>query len=241
MERRAVDWWVGLFVLLGIGALVVLAIAVWLTHLPYIEAGHRPEIHGDSTRSIWTFPHTVMGAIGIFLYVGTEVGLATTMVLYFSDNTHGGLHTLTIQTAQKLVALYWGGALVGRLLAPWMFSLVKPGKVLTAFGVIAAGLVVVSMFAPGDAAIAALLLAGFFNSVMFPTIFALGITGLGPLTSRGSGIITAAIVGGAIIPVVIGWVVDHSNYQIALIIPALCYLFIAWYGSFGSSPEHFAA
>ncbi len=219
-------------------ALVVLAIALLFTHLPHIEAERKPEMQGETTRSIWTFPHTVMGAVGIFLYVGTEVGLATIMVFYFSDTTHGGLHTLTLQTAQKLVAFYWGGALVGRLLAPWMFSLVKPGKLLTAFGVIAAGLVVLSMFTPGEAAIAALLLAGFFNSVMFPTIFALGLTGLGPLSSRGSGIITSAVVGGALIPVAIGWVKDHSNYQTALVIPVFCYLFITWYGSFGSAPKH---
>ena len=222
-------------------ALVVLGIAVLLTHLPHIEAERKPEVPGEKTRSIWTFPHTVMGAIGIFLYVGTEVGLATIMVFYFSDSTRGGLHSLTIQTAQKLVALYWGGALVGRLLAPWMFSVVKPGKLLTVFGVTAACLVVLSMFTPGNAAIAALLLAGFFNSIMFPTIFALGITGLGPLTSRGSGIITAAVVGGAVVPVLIGWVKDHASYQLALIIPVLCYLFIAWYGSFASSAEHFEA
>ncbi len=222
-------------------ALVVLGIAVTFTHLPHIAAENKANVHGGGSRSIWSFRHTVMGAMSIFLYVGVEVGLATTMVLYFSDNTHGGLHILTVQTAQKLVAFYWGGALVGRLLAPWMFSVVKPGKLLTAFGAVAACLVVLSMFAPGDAAIAALLLVGFFNSVMFPTIFALGITGLGPLTSRGSGIITSAVVGGALIPVIIGWVVDHSNYQTALILPVACYLFIAWYGRFGSAPTHVEA
>ena len=219
-------------------SLVALGIALSFTRLPHIQAEHKPEVHGDGTRSIWTFRHTVMGAMGIFMYVGTEVGLATTMVLYFSDNTHGGLHSLTIQTAQKMVAFYWGGQLVGRLLAPWLFSLVKPGKMLTIFGAAAACLVVLSMFAPVDAAIVALLLVGFFNSIMFPTIFALGITGLGPLTSRGSGIINTAVVGGALIPVLIGWVAGHSSYQLALTIPVLCYLFIAWYGSFGSAPKH---
>ncbi len=217
-------------------ALVVLGIAVALTPLPHIQAELKPEVHGDRTRSIWSFRHTVLGAVGIFFYVGTEVGLATTMVFYFSDNTHGGLHVLTIQTAQKLVAFYWGGAMVGRLLAPWMFSVVKANKLLSAFGLAGAALVVLSMFTPGYAAIAALLLAGFFNSIMFPTVFALGIADLGPLTSRGSGIITTAIVGGAVIPVFIGWMVDHSNYQMALIIPVFCYLFIAWYGRWGSKP-----
>jgi FHS family L-fucose permease-like MFS transporter len=219
--------------------LVLLGIGVSLTHLPHIYEEEKPEEAGPAVanRSIWSFRHTVLGAVGIFFYVGTEVGLATTMVLYFSDSTHGGLNVLTVQTAQKLVALYWGGALVGRLMAPWMLRKIKAGKLLGAFGVSATALVAMAIFAPGYAAIGALILAGFCNSVMFPTIFALGIVGLGPLTSRGSGIMTTAIVGGAILPVLIGWVVDHSSYQVALIIPMFCYLYIAWFGASGSRPR----
>lgn len=217
--------------------LVILGIAVGFSHLPQVQA--KPKAGADSSagqRSVWSIRHTVLGAAGIFLYVGVEVGLATTMVLYFSDSAHGGLHVLTVQTAQKLVALYWGGALIGRLLAPAMLAKVKATKLLGLFGLVAAILVAFAIFVPGYAAVGALILAGFFNSVMFPTIFALAVVGLGPMTSRGSGIISMAVVGGAIVPVLIGFLVDHIGYQVSLIIPVICYLYIAWYGAAGSKP-----
>jgi FHS family L-fucose permease-like MFS transporter len=219
--------------------LVVMAIAVAFAHLPHLSVEHKPESEGGVAldRSIWSFSHTVFGALGIFIYVGVEVGLATTMVLYFSDATHGGLNLLTVQAAQKLILFYWGGALIGRLLAPWMLSLCKAGKLLGIFGAAAALMVVIGIVAPGYIAVGGLILAGFCNSVMFPTIFALGIAGLGPFTSRGSGIITTAVVGGAILPVLIGLAVDHASYQVALIIPVLGYLYIAWYGVVGSKPK----
>ena len=218
--------------------LLILGIAVAFAHLPHIKAEEKKEQSGSAAqKSIWSFRHTVLAAWGIFCYVGVEVGLATTMVLYFSDSTHGGLNIMTVQGAQKLVALYWGGALVGRLLGPFMMNAIKPGKLLGLFGGCAAALVVLSMFLPGYAAVGGLLLVGFFNSVMFPTIFALGIVGLGPLTSRGSGIITTMVVGGALVPPLIGWFVDRSSYQGALIIAVLCYLYIAWYGISGSTPK----
>jgi MFS transporter, FHS family, L-fucose permease len=219
-------------------SLAVLGIAVAFTRLPHIEAARQVNKDGvaEQDRSIWTYRHTVLGALGIFLYVGVEVGLATTMVLYFSDSLHGGLHTLSVPEAQKLVLFYWLGALVGRLLGSWMLTMIKAGKLLGIFGITAAALVVISTLSPGSVAIAALILAGFFNSIMFPNIFALGIAGLGSMTSRGSGLIMTAIVGGALIPVAIGWVVDHTSYQLALLIPMICYLYIAWYGLWGSKP-----
>jgi FHS family L-fucose permease-like MFS transporter len=178
----------------------------------------------------------VLGALGIFAYVGVEVGLATTMVLYFSDFKHGGLNVLLEPAAQKLVVFYWLGALVGRLLGSWLVSKIRAGKLLGIFGLAAAALVVVAIFSAGHIAIGSLILVGFFNSIMFPNIFTLGIVGLGPLTSKGSGLIMTAVVGGAVIPVVIGYLVDHTTYQIALILPVLCYLYIAFYGFVGSKP-----
>jgi len=221
-------------------ALLVLGIAVAFLRLPHIEAtqAFRPAKEGDPilSRSIWSYKHTVLGALGIFAYVGVEVGLATTMVLYFSEFKHGGLGVLLKPEAQKLVVFYWLGALVGRLLGSWLVSKIKAGKLLGIFGTAAALLVVISMFTAGYIPVGALVLVGFFNSVMFPNIFTLGIVGLGPMTSRGSGLIMTAVVGGAIIPVIIGYLVDNTSYQIALILPALCYLYIAYYGFVGSKP-----
>ena len=225
--------------------LIVLGIAIALTHLPAVTATQkfRPGKEGDPVleRSIWSYRHTVLGAVGIFFYVGVEVGLATAMVLYFSDTTHGGLHALSEPSAQKLVLFYWLGALIGRLLGSWMLTKIKAGKLLGIFGVIAAGLVVVSIFTTGTVAVWALILAGFFNSVMFPNIFALGIAGLGPLTSKGSGLMMTAVWGGALIPVLIGWLSDKTTYEMALLVPVLCYLYIAFYGFVGSRPSRTVA
>ncbi len=223
-------------------ALVILGIAVAFMRLPHIDqplSSHVSE-GKQASSSVWSYRHTVLGALGIFVYVGVEVGLATTMVLYFSDTVHGGLNVLSVPEAQKLVLFYWLGALAGRLLGSWILTMIKAGKLLGIFGVTAAALVLVSILSPGYVAVGALILAGFFNSVMFPNIFALGIAGLGPMTSRGSGLIMTAIVGGALIPVAIGWVVDHASYQWALVIPICCYLYIAWYGLWGSKPAKIA-
>ncbi|HWG21349.1 MAG TPA: sugar MFS transporter [Terracidiphilus sp.] len=221
--------------------LVVLGIAIALIHLPHVTATQefRPGKEGDAIlkRSIWSYRHTVLGALGIFLYVGVEVGLATAMVLYFSDSTHGGLNALTVPVAQKLVLYYWLGALIGRLLGSWILTRVNAGKLLGIFGVIAASLVLVSIFTTGNVAIGALILAGFFNSVMFPNIFALGIAGLGPMTSKGSGLIMTAVWGGALIPVFIGWLSDNFTYEVALVVPVICYLYIAFYGFAGHKPS----
>jgi FHS family L-fucose permease-like MFS transporter len=220
--------------------LIVLGIAVTFLRLPHIEATHafRPGKEGDPilSRSIWSYKHTVLGALGIFAYVGVEVGLATTMVLYFSDFKHGGLNVLLKPEAQKLVVFYWLGALVGRLLGSWLVSRIKSGKLLGIFGAAAAALVVIAIFTAGYIPIGCLILVGFFNSIMFPNIFTLGIVGLGPMTSKGSGLIMTAVVGGAVIPVIIGYLVDVSSYQIALVLPVLCYLYIAFYGFVGSKP-----
>ena len=194
----------------------------------------RPGKDGDPilSRSIWSYGHTVLGAIGIFLYVGVEVGLASIAVNYFKQQ---GISTAA--TASYLVSLYWFGALVGRLLGAGIMTKVNPGKLLGIFGVVAAILIAVSMFTSGNVAIATLVLCGFFNSVMFPNIFTLGIAGLGPMTSKGSGLIMTAVVGGAVIPYLIGAMADKTTIQTAFVIPMVCYLYIAFYGFVGHKPK----
>jgi MFS transporter, FHS family, L-fucose permease len=217
------------------GGLLILGLAVAFLSLPQVTQtqSFRPAKEGDPilSRSIWSYRHTVLGAIGIFLYVGVEVGLASIAVNYFKTQ---GIDST--KTASFLVSLYWGGALVGRLLGSWVLTKIKSGKLLGAFGFIAAALLAVSMFSTGSMAIWTMVLCGFFNSIMFPNIFALGIAGLGPLTSKGSGLIMTAVVGGAIIPLLIGAAADKFGIQHSFIIPVLCYLFIAYYGLWGSKP-----
>ncbi|MGA2672028.1 MAG: sugar MFS transporter [Terracidiphilus sp.] len=224
------------------GGLLILGLAVALSHLPPIAEtqAFRPGKEGDAilSRSIWSYKHTVLGTLGIFLYVGVEVGLASIAVNYFKTQ---GMSSL--KTASFLVSLYWFGALVGRLLGSWILTKVRSGKLLGIFGFAAAALIFVSMFTSGQVAIWTLVLCGFFNSIMFPNIFTLGIAGLGPMTSKGSGLIMSACVGGAVIPYLIGALADllhklgdPANIQHAFVIPVVCYLYIAYYGLWGSKP-----
>jgi FHS family L-fucose permease-like MFS transporter len=217
------------------GGLLLLGLAVAFMHLPHVEQtqAFRPAKDGDPilSRSIWAYRHTVLGALGIFFYVGVEVGLASIAVNYF--NLEG---MSTAKTASFLVSLYWFGALVGRLLGAGIMTRVKAGKLLGIFGITAAVLITVSMFTSGSVAIGTLVLCGFFNSVMFPNIFTLGIAGLGPMTSKGSGLIMTAVVGGAVIPLAIGALADKVGIQHSFVIPIICYLYIAYYGLSGSKP-----
>jgi len=217
-------------------ALLLLGLALAFMHLPHIAQTQefRPGKEGDPilSRSIWSYKHTVLGALGIFFYVGVEVGLASIAVNYFLSQ---GISTA--KTASFLVSLYWGGALVGRLLGAGIMTRVKAGKLLGIFGFTAAVLIAISMVTSGTVAIATLVLCGFFNSVMFPNIFTLGIAGLGPMTSKGSGLIMTAVVGGAIIPPLIGLLADRMSIQHSFIVPIICYLYIAYYGLWGSKPS----
>ena len=216
-------------------ALLILGFAVALSHLPPVLGTRslRPGKDGDaaSSQSIWSYRHTVLGAVGIFFYVGVEVGLASIAVNYFK--TQGMSST---KTASFLVSLYWFGALVGRLLGSWILTKVKAGKLLGFFGIIAAALIAISMISSGQVAIGTLVLCGFFNSVMFPNIFTLGIAGLGPMTGKGSGLLMTAVVGGAVVPYLLGALADKVGIQQAFFLPTLCYLYIAYYGLSGSKP-----
>jgi len=215
-------------------ALLALGVIVNFLHLPAIATqAFRPAKAGDPilSRSIWAYKHTVLAALGIFAYVGVEVGLGSIAVDYFKTQ---GLDSL--KTAAFLASLYWFGALVGRLLGSWMLTMIKPGKLLGIFGFSAAAMLVLSMVTSGQMAIYTLVLCGFFNSIMFPNIFALGIKGLGPMTSKGSGLIMTAVVGGAIIPPMLGKLADVVGIQHSFVLPMLCYLFIAYYGLVGSKP-----
>jgi FHS family L-fucose permease-like MFS transporter len=213
--------------------MLVLGLAVMFSHLPAVTQpqSFKPGKEGDPAldRSIWDYRHTLLGAVGIFFYVGTEVGLASIAVNYFKLQ---GMSSL--KTASFLMSLYWFGALVGRLAGSWILTMVKSGKLLGIVGVAGAALLALSMMSSGGVAIWSLVLCGLCNSIMFPNIFALAVAGLGPLTSKGSGLVTTAIVGGAVMPWLLGAAADRFGIQHAFLIPMGCYLYIAYYGVSGS-------
>jgi FHS family L-fucose permease-like MFS transporter len=206
-------------------ALVVLAIVIGLFKLPHIpeaEGGHAV-VKDDS---IWKHPNLVLGAVGIFTYVGAEVAIGSFLVNYLHEPNIGNL---SLETAAKVLSIYWLGAMVGRFIGSYVLRHMPPRKVLAANAFIAAALVCFSMASTGHVAMVSILAIGFFNSIMFPTIFTLGIEGLGPLTGEGSGMLNTAIVGGAIIPFVQGFIADRMGIHHAFFLPAICYLYIVFF------------
>ena len=169
----------------------------------------------------------MLGAVGIFVYVGAEVSIGSFLVNYIGQPFIAGLSEAD---AGKLVSFYWGGAMVGRFVGSAVQRKIRPGYVLAFNALVAALLVVLTMISTGHLAMWVILAVGLFNSIMFPTIFTLAIAGLGKHTGQGSGVLCMAIVGGAVIPVVQGLIADEIGIHHAFILPVLCYLFIAYYG-----------
>jgi MFS transporter, FHS family, L-fucose permease len=220
---------------LGIAiTLLALAVGIALIKLPTTDftRDFRPgELTTATTGSIWTHPYLIMGAIGIFVYVGAEVSIGSFLINYFGLPQIGGLSQ---KTAANLVPFYWGGAMVGRFIGSAVLRRLSAGKVLAGAACIACCLVALTMMSTGHLAIGSVILVGLFNSIMFPTIFTLGLAGLGELTSKGSSLMVAAIVGGALIPLAEGHLADRIGVQHAFIIPAVCYIYIALFGIFAS-------
>jgi FHS family L-fucose permease-like MFS transporter len=252
---------------------ILIAVAVYLPKLPEIPT------QGIERKSVWKYRHVILGAVGIFCYVGAEVGTASYIQVYLQEALN-----MVKSDAAKMIALYWGGAMVGRFYGSFMLSNVEKSKKylytvlvvalalfvgwfvrkeitdglifagiavvnylamqlgkgnasrsLAVFGIIAALLLVVIMSVSGPIILWVGLSIGFFNSIMFPNIFALGVDGLdkGEL-SMASGLINTLIVGGAVIPVLMGLIADGFGVKLAFILPILCYMYIVFYALVGS-------
>jgi FHS family L-fucose permease-like MFS transporter len=212
--------------------LVLLAILIGVSRLPTIEAAASPSGHVDD--SIWKHPNVLFGALGIFAYVGAEVSIGSFLVNYFGLP---GVAGMSAMTAAGYVSFYWGGSMIGRFLGAAVLRRIKAGNVLALCAICAAALVVTSMMLGGHAAMWTILAVGFFNSIMFPTIFSLGVAELGPLTGNGSGLLNMAIVGGAILPVIQGAIADQVGLHHAFVLPVICYLYILFYAVSGSRPN----
>jgi FHS family L-fucose permease-like MFS transporter len=220
------------YVGLGI-ALVVLAIAIGSFKLPRIP--HAQHQIGEKVNdSIWNHPNLIFGAIGIFVYVGAEVAIGSFLVNYFGQPEIGGL---TAKVAASVVAFYWGGAMIGRFIGSGLLQKMSTRQLLGICSVCAGALVTVSMLSTGHAAMWSIIFVGFFNSIMFPSIFTLGVAELGPLTGDGSGVMIMAIVGGAIIPLAQGAIADRIGIHHAFFLPVVCYLYILFFALSGSRPN----
>ncbi|HEX4153808.1 MAG TPA: sugar MFS transporter [Steroidobacteraceae bacterium] len=219
---------------LGIAAvLVLLAAVVWLRR-------NRLKEVSDEDHSVLGHPFALLrrrrfrfGALCIFLYVGAEVAIGSSIVLYLMQTNVLGLGA---EAAGKHVPFYWGGAMLGRFAGAYLLRVFSPGKILAADAAIVIALLVISANTEGAISGWTLLAVGLFNSIMFPTIFSLACEGLGPRAAEGSGIICMAIVGGAIVPWITGHAADWHGWRFALTVPALCYAGIMSFGMYARRP-----
>lgn len=221
--RTVIESYLGLAV-----ALAILAWLVWLRRNRLVETLAR---HADILKSfdLLSRPRFAFGTACIFLYVGAEVAIGSLIVNYLMQASTLGLMP---EDAGKHVPLYWGGALVGRLIGSYVLRIVSPGKVLAFNAGMVVLLILVSANSVGMVSGWSLLAIGLFNSIMFPTIFSLASEGLGPRAADGSGLLCVAIVGGAIVPLITGRAADMAGLKAALVVPAICYLGILAFGIF---------
>jgi FHS family L-fucose permease-like MFS transporter len=229
---------------LGIaGLLIVLAVALAVIKLPPmggLTQDFRPDERGSSWGALLGHPQLLLGAVGIFVYVGAEVTIGSFLVNYMHLPEISGF---TETVAAKYVSIYWFGAMIGRFVGSAVLQRVKTSSLLALAAAVACLLVLLSMFSSGHTAMWSILSVGLFNSIMFPSIFTLGIANLGELTSKGSSLMVCAIVGGAVIPLLSGFVADKIGVQHALMVAAACYVYIVAFGLRGdrSATEHRAA
>ena len=206
--------------------LILIAFVVSRLNLPAISPSTiRLKDVEEPTKSVFTFRNLNYGAAAIFLYVGAEVSIGTFLTNYVSD-----VLKLNVKDANSYVAFYWGSMVVGRLLGTMILKTVKPGVVLAICASIAAILILISVNTTGLVAVWSMIAIGLFNSVMFAIIFSLSVNGLGKNTTRASGILSTAIVGGAVMPFMQGLLIDHFTWTIAFMLPLVSYLFVMFYG-----------
>ncbi|MCW1428967.1 sugar MFS transporter [Novosphingobium sp. JCM 18896] len=181
---------------------------------------------------LWQHRNLVLGVPAIFIYLIAEIGVANLFINFVSQPE---IANLTHEQAGKYLSFLWGGMMVGRFAGSAIMQRFDAAKVLALFSVGAFVVMLVTVFAHGPAAMWSLILVGLFHSIMFPTIFTLGIKGLGPLTEEASGLLVMAIAGGALV-VVQGYIADHVGLQTSFLLTAACELYILFYALWGSRP-----
>ncbi len=206
-------------------ALIGISLLLSFFKLPVIQSDDSAD--DNAGRHAWHYPHLVFGMIGIFAYVGGEVAIGSHIVSYLNLPD---VMNLTPKVAGDKVAYYWGGAMVGRFLGAYLLNKFNPGRLLAFTAIGAVALILISVSTRGEVAMWSLLAVGLMNSIMFATIFTLAVAGLGRRIGEASGLLNVAIVGGAVVPLLFGFVADASSLRWAFVLPVLCYVYIMWYG-----------
>ena len=213
------------------GVLVVLAVVIARFPLPAMgSATSRVAKEERKKHSLWNHRNLVFGVPAIFIYLIAEIGVANLFINFVSQRD---IANITQAEASRYLALRWGGMMVGRFAGSLIMQKIAAERVLAFFSIGAFVVMLGATFLSGPAAMWSMILVGLFHSIMFPTIFSLGIKGLGPLTEEGSGLLIMAIAGGALV-VVQGWLADKYGLQWSFLLTAACELYILFYAVWGS-------
>jgi FHS family L-fucose permease-like MFS transporter len=191
-----------------------------------IERDARSKTAGERGKGAWSFVHLRLGAAAIFAYVGAEVATGSIMINFLGQPAMG---SMSHREAAHYVSLYWGGAMVGRLIGSFALLRVPMARALAAVSTVAAAMMAIGIFGHGSLALWAIVSCGLFNSVMWPCIFPLSVKGLGRFTSQGSGILVMMVVGGAVIPEFQGLLADRFGYRHSFAIVLLCYVYLVYF------------
>lgn len=222
----------GPFLGLGIVTLAICLILVFLK-LPKIDEGKQAEEAGEKHEyksSVFKYPHVWLGAVGIFMYMGVEIGVPSMLPYRFQLL---GISESDVVTGY--LSFYWGGMMVGRFAGAAILAKFEPRKLLTACLLLGASCIGLSLlFAQSMFGIWLMLAAGLFHSVMWPLVFNLGLQELGPHTKAASGIINMGVIGAAILMPVMGWVVDITGVIIAMCVMFVFYAYLVWFCNKGS-------
>ena len=221
---------------IGIALLLMLiAFVVWKLRLPAVSAEQADDTGSGkaSAGSVFGYRNLNFGAWGIFFYVGAEVSIGTFLTNYIADTVN-----IAEENANSFVALYWGSMLIGRLIGYFLLKAVPPPAVLASVSVLAIVLITLSITSSGYTAVWTMIAVGFCNSIMFATIFSLSVNGLGKYTTQASGILSTAIVGGAVISLAQGLLKDVTTWSVAFILPLACYVYILFYGLNGYKSKY---
>lgn len=225
-------------VYIGIAAAVLLvAFLIFRTPLPEIKEEELvTDIQGHEGRSLFQHRHFVGAIAAQFFYVAAQVGIAALFINYCTEKVLA--HPISNEKAAYLFSVAQILFTAGRFTGTALLKRTAPEKLLTLYAAVSMVLCLVVVVMPGMLSVYALMAILFFESIMFPTIFALGVRNLGQYTKRGGSFIIMSISGGAVMPFVMGWMADRYSTQISYIIPLLCFLVVLWYGARGHKTHH---
>jgi FHS family L-fucose permease-like MFS transporter len=216
------------------GILLALAVLVWRVRLPDLAAENRRAAREERKHhSLWKHRNLILGIPAIFIYLIAEIGIGSTLVNFISMP---GIGAMSHADASNYLAIFWGGAMAGRFIGAFAMRWLSPEKLLAGVSIGAFVLAMTAILTQGPLAMWCLIAIGLCHSVMFPTIFTLGIKGLGPLTEEGSGLLIMAIAGGALAALQ-GVIADRVGLQLSYLLPAACYLYVLFYALWGSRTQ----